>query len=47
MRWAVHVVCMGARRSAYRVLAGRSEGRQPLRIFGIDGRMILKWIFNT
>jgi len=32
MRWAVHVVCMGARKSAYRVLVRRSEGRRPLGI---------------
>jgi len=32
MRWADHVVCMGARRGAYRVLVGRSEGRRPLGI---------------
>jgi len=32
MRWAGHVVCMAATRDAYRVLAGRSEGRRPLGI---------------
>jgi hypothetical protein len=25
-----HVACMGDRRSAYRVLVGRAEGRRPL-----------------
>jgi hypothetical protein len=30
MGWAGHVVRMGGRRSAYRVLVGRSEGRRPL-----------------
>jgi len=32
MRWADHVVCMGARRGAYRALAGRYEGRSPIAI---------------
>jgi hypothetical protein len=30
MRWAGHVACMGKRRSVYRVLVGRSEGKRPL-----------------
>jgi hypothetical protein len=28
--WAGHVSCMGKRRSAYRVLVGKSEGKKPL-----------------
>jgi hypothetical protein len=27
MRWAGHVACMGEKRGAYRILAGRLEGR--------------------
>jgi hypothetical protein len=30
MRWAVNVASMGERRSVYRVLVGKSEGRRPL-----------------
>jgi len=30
MRWAGRVARMGARRSAYRVLAGKPEGKTPL-----------------
>jgi hypothetical protein len=30
MRWAGHVAGMGEGRGAYRVLAGRPEGRRPL-----------------
>jgi hypothetical protein len=30
MRWAGHVAHMGQKRGAYRILAGRPEGRQPL-----------------
>jgi hypothetical protein len=45
-RWAGHVVCMGARRSTYRVwLVDLREG-DHLGYLGIDGRIILKWIFN-
>jgi hypothetical protein len=37
---------MGERRGAYRVLVGKPEGRRPLES-GVDGRIILKWIFET
>jgi len=30
MIWAGHVVCMGERRGAYRVLVGKHEGKRPL-----------------
>ena len=30
MRWVGHVVCIGERTSAYRVLVGRLEGKSPL-----------------
>ena len=29
-----------------RVLVGRSEGKNSLNDFGVDGRIILKWIFK-
>jgi hypothetical protein len=29
MRWAWHVACMGEKRGAYRIVAGRPEGRRP------------------
>jgi hypothetical protein len=31
MRWAGHVARMGEKRNAYRILAGTSEGKRPLR----------------
>ena len=37
MRWAGHVVRMGERRGAYRVLVGKPEDRRPL------GRTRRKW----
>jgi hypothetical protein len=34
-------------RGAYRVLVGRPEGRNQLEDPGVDGRIILKWIFKS
>jgi hypothetical protein len=41
MRWAGHVVQVAEGRGVYRVLMGKPEG-DP----GIDGRIILRWIFR-
>jgi hypothetical protein len=30
MRWAGHVVRMGAKKNAYRILVGKPEGKRPL-----------------
>jgi hypothetical protein len=30
MRWAGHVARMGAKKNAYRILVGKSEGKRPL-----------------
>jgi len=40
MRWAGHVVRMGEKRGAYRVLVGKPEGMRPL---GIPRR---RWVDN-
>jgi hypothetical protein len=37
---------MGERRGAYRALVGKPEGKRPLGKPGVDGRIILKWIFE-
>jgi len=37
---------MGERRGVYRVLVWKSERRDHLRDPGVDGRIILKWIFS-
>ena len=46
MRWAGHVASMGERRGIYGVLVGKREGRDHLGDPGVDGRIILRWIFR-
>jgi hypothetical protein len=45
-RWAGRVARMGEMRSAYRILVGSREGRNHLEDSGIDGKIVLKWIFK-
>jgi hypothetical protein len=37
---------MGERRGTFRVLVGNPERRDQLEDQGVDGRIILKWIFR-
>jgi len=37
---------MGERRGVYRVLVGNLRGRDHLEDRGIDGKIILRWIFR-
>jgi hypothetical protein len=36
----------GERRGAYWILVGKPEGKSHLEDSGVDGRVILKWIFR-
>jgi len=44
--WAGHVAHMEERRGVYRVLVGKPEGKRLLGNQGVDGRIILRWIFR-
>jgi hypothetical protein len=46
MRWTGHVAHTWERKGAYRVLWGNLRERDHLEDQGIDGRIILKWIFK-
>jgi hypothetical protein len=46
MRWTGHVARMGERRGVYRVLGGNLRERNHMGDPGIDGRIILRWIFR-
>ena len=46
LRSLEHVAGMGERRGSYRVLVGKTEGRNHLEDPGVDGRILLKWIFQ-
>jgi hypothetical protein len=46
IRWAGHVARTGERRSVYRIFMKRSEKKKPLGRRGIEGRIILNWIFR-
>jgi hypothetical protein len=48
MRWAGNSARMGERRGVYRDLVGIPEGkRDHLGDPGVDGRVILRWIFRN
>jgi hypothetical protein len=46
LRWAGQVARMGEERGAYWILVERPEGRHHLGDPGVDGRIILRWIFG-
>jgi hypothetical protein len=46
MRWAEHIARIGESRGPYRILVTKPERKRPLRRPGVDGRIILRWIFR-
>ena len=46
MRWAGHVARMGEKIGVYRVLVGKLREKDNLEDPGVDGRIILGWIFG-
>jgi hypothetical protein len=40
------LACMGERRSTYRTLVGKPEGKERLEYLGVDVRIILKWVLQ-
>jgi len=46
MRWDRHVARVEERRGVFRVLLGQPEGKRHLGDPGVDGRIILRWIFR-
>jgi len=47
MRWAGDVARKGERKCVSRVLVGKREVRNHLEEPGVDGRIILRWIFRS
>jgi hypothetical protein len=46
IRWAGHVARMGERRGLYRALVEKPVGKSQLGDQGVDGRIILRWLFR-
>jgi len=46
MRWAGHVARKGEKRGLYRGLVGKLEERDHLGDPGVDGTIILRWVFR-
>jgi hypothetical protein len=47
MRWAGHVARLGEKRTAYRILVGKPEGKRPLGRPRHRGWIILNWILES
>jgi len=46
VRWVGHVAYIGKRRGEYRVLVRKPEGKNHLADPGVNGRIILRYIFR-
>jgi hypothetical protein len=47
IRWAGHVALMGKRRVVYWGLVGSPEEKSHLEKLGVEGSIILKWVFKS
>jgi hypothetical protein len=47
MRWTGHVASISERRGVYRVLMRRPEGKNQLGDPGVEGKILLGWIFRN
>jgi hypothetical protein len=46
MRWLGHVARMGEMRNVYKILVGKTEGKEHLEDLRVDGRIILDWVLG-
>jgi hypothetical protein len=46
IRWGGYESQMGERRGVYKVFLSKHEGESHLEELGVDGRIILQWIFK-
>ena len=46
MSWAWHIAGMEERRGAHRILVETTESKSSFKDLGVDGKIILKWIFE-
>jgi hypothetical protein len=46
IRWVGHIASLREKRGVYRVMLGEPEERNRLGDPGVEGRIILKWIFR-
>jgi hypothetical protein len=45
-RWAEHVVHMGKKKNAYKIMVGKSEGKRQLEVLGKTGMIIFRWLLR-
>jgi hypothetical protein len=46
VRWTGHVARVGEMKNAYKILVGKSEGKERSETIDVDGRIMLEWILG-